>query len=115
MSGKIRAAVARSIIVLSRIFVVAALAATLSVVGANAAQAVPTGCETGGLGTDASWSQCSGGTGQHRVVIFCLRVRWPLPPIVYPVAGEWERPVGISTAQCNSILHVVVRTSIEKR
>jgi hypothetical protein len=74
-----------SLIVVAAVGTVAAIA--------SPATAQPTGCRTGYTWANNAWAQCSGGTGQYRVVADCI----PFGGTQY---GPWKTANGISWVYC---------------
>jgi len=77
-------------------------ATVLSLGLATNAEALPTGCHvTEGWQPQVRYSECSGGTGWHRIGIRCVD-RFD-SSIVKHFYGDWVRPGQESRAVCNVI------------
>lgn len=96
------------------------LMTTAGVVGftSTAAQAWPTGCQSGVItfadNSEGGWSYCSGGTGHYRAQVYCTRN----PSTGYPYIwrfGQWRQARSglLSLAACPSDYRYAVATATD--
>jgi hypothetical protein len=72
------------------------VAGLLTMSGAGAAHALPTGCSGGMISALTGSVYCQGGTGEFRVRLICHRI-WPLGD--KHVVGAWRPAGGVATSQ----------------